>query len=88
MTVVSVRPEDILADNKDFVELNGLSARKGSIAAFLKNIDLFEDPDTSNAQKAASLAMIKELAPVIIATGLHKHATFKNKTVEDILNRI
>jgi|GEM_PF-5456964 len=32
--------------------------------------------------------MIKELAPAVIALGLYRHVTFKNKTVEDILNNV
>ncbi len=68
-----------------FVELNELIVRKGSIAAFLKNIDLFQDSNSNEAQKAGALEMIKELAPAIVAAGLHRHATFKNKIIEDIL---
>ena len=87
MTNDSIKPDDILADAENFVELNGLTVRKGSIAAFLKNIDLFEDSNSNSneTQKAAALEMIKELAPAIIAAGLHKHATFKNKIIEGIL---
>lgn len=82
----AIRPDDILADKENFVELNGLIVRKGSIAAFLKNIDLFENSESTEAQKKAALDMIKELAPVIIASGLHRHAVFKNTTIQDILN--
>lgn len=84
----AIKPDDILADTEDFVELNGLTVRKGSIAAFLKNIDLFEDSNSTEAQKAEALKMIKELAPAIIASGLHRHATFKNKTIENILSNL
>ena len=60
-------------------------ARKGSIAAFIKNIDLLEDFQASEEQKTASLNMLKELAPVVVASGLYKHVTFKNKAVEEIV---
>ncbi|MFN7709905.1 MAG: hypothetical protein ACK5O7_02955 [Holosporales bacterium] len=86
MNANAVKPDDILADTENFTELNGLKVRKGSIAAFLKNIDLFEDPNSNEAQKTAALQMIKELAPAIIAAGLHRHAIFKNKVIEDILS--
>ncbi len=58
---------------------------KGSIAAFLKNIDVFENLNSNETQKASALEMVKELATTIIAAGLHKQATFKNKIIEDIL---
>lgn len=86
MSNKGINPDDILADTENFVELNGLTVRKGSIAAFLKNIDLFEDPTSTEEQKSEALRMIKELAPAIIASGLHRHATFKNKVIEDLLN--
>jgi len=85
MTTNAIKPDDILADAENFVELNGLTVRKESIAAFLKNIELFEDSNSNETQKAAALEMIKELAPAIIAAGLHRHATFKNKIIEEIL---
>ena len=80
-----VLPVMDLTGHMGIVELNGLTVRKGSIAAFLKNIELFEDSNSNEASKAAALSMIKELAPAIIAAGLHRHATFKNKIIEDIL---
>jgi hypothetical protein len=77
MTTQAIKPDDILADNESFVELNGVTVRKGSIAAFLKNVDLFEDETSTDSQKEAALAMIKELAPAVIVSGLHRHAVFK-----------
>lgn len=81
-----ISPNDVLADTEDFVELNGLTIRKGSVAAFLKNIDLFEDPTSTEEQKSIAFSMIKKLAPAVIALGLHRHVTFKNKIIEDILS--
>ncbi len=83
MTIKAIKPNDMLADADNFVELNGLTVRKGTVSAFLKNIDLFEN--SNEAQNAEALEMIKELAPAILAAGLHRHATFKNKIIEDIL---
>ncbi len=40
MTTNVIQPDDILSDNENFVELNRLKVRKGTVAAFLKNIDL------------------------------------------------
>lgn len=87
MSIKGISPSDILSDSDDYINLNGVSARKGSIAAFLKNIDILESEESSEAKDAA-LKMIKELAPVIIAAGLHKHAVFKNKIVQDLLDEI
>ena len=83
MTTNTIKLDDILTGAENFIELNGLTVRKGVIDTFLKNIDLFEN--SNKVQKAAALEMIKELAPAIIAGGLDRHATFKNKIIEDIL---
>lgn len=80
----STKPEDILPDDENFADFNGVTIRKGSVAAFLKNIDTLETC-VSVQDKAAAIEKIKQLAPAIIATGLHRHAQFKNKLIEDIL---
>lgn len=86
MTEKAVRPEDLLPDNQNTVNLDGIIGRKGSIAAFLKNIDLLENPSSSPEQQTNALAAMKELAPVLIATGLHRHAVFKNPLVQRLLD--
>lgn len=83
-----IQPEDVLADAESFINLDGVTVRKGSIAAFLKNIELFEATCSTAAQKEAALAMIKQLAPAVIATRLHRHACFKNQHIENILAEV
>ena len=85
MSGESIRPSDIIGDNENYVELNGIKVRKGSVAAFIKNIEIYENSD-SNESKENALKMIQELAPAIKASGLHDHVNFKNITIEKILN--
>jgi hypothetical protein len=80
-----VRPEDILPDGVDTAAINGKTVRKGSIAAFLANTDILENLHTTEQQKQEALNMMKELAPAVIAIGLHNHVIFKNSQVEQIL---
>lgn len=87
MNKKGIRPDDVLPDTESFVNLNGITVRKGSIAAFLKNIDLLEDLHSSEQEKAAALDMIKQLVPVIRASGLHKHVIFKNQIVQEALEK-
>lgn len=82
-----IRPSDILSDSDDYVDLNGLKARKGSIAAFLKNIEIIEREESDTQLKESALNIIRELAPVVIASGLHKHAVFKNNFVQELLDK-
>ncbi|MCW8409953.1 hypothetical protein OQJ13_13315 [Legionella sp. PATHC035] len=81
----SVRPEDILPDGVDTALIDGKSVRKGTIAAFLANADIFEHPNSTEQQKEEAIEAMKEFAPVVIAVGLHRHVVFKNKEIERIL---
>ena len=85
MSKKSVKPEDILPDGVDMANIGGKQVRKGTIAAFLANVDIFEDVHASEEQKQEAFAAMKELAPGVVAIGLHKHVKFKNAQVEKIL---
>ena len=80
-----MKPEDILPDGVDSTILNGRKVRKGTIAAFLANTDVLNDPKASKQQKQQAIQTMKELAPAILAIGLHQHVTFKNEIAERIL---
>jgi len=81
----SVRPEDLLPDGADSTSINGKIVRKGSIAAFLANVDILESGNATEEQKQNAINTMIELAPTIIASGLHKHVEFKNPQIEQIL---
>lgn len=79
------RPEDLIADGVDTAVINGTTVRKGSIGAFLANLETLEH-STSSAEKAAALNMMRELAPAITAIGLHKYVIFKNQQAQQLLD--
>lgn len=85
MTAQGVRPEDILANDINQVERNGVLIRKGTVAAALANIDLLEANTSSDADKQAAITALKELADALLATGICKHVTWKNPQVQEIL---
>lgn len=80
-----VRPEDILPDGVDNTTFNGKIVRKGTVAAFIANADILENPSTTETQKLEAIDTMKELAPGVIASGLHKHVIFKKQAIEKIL---
>lgn len=81
----AIRPEDILPDGVDAATLNGSTVRKGTVAAFLANIEIIENCSNNETVKQAALNMLKELAPAVLKIGLDKHVIFKNKIVQQIL---
>lgn len=85
LTNHSVLPETILPDGVDSASFNGKIVRKGTIAAFLANVELLDNPQIAHEQKQEAIATLKSLASAVNSTGLHKHVIFKNSTVEQIL---
>jgi hypothetical protein len=81
----SVHPDDILPDGSDSTSIHGQMIRKGTIAAFLANLDILENNSIPEKNKLDALKVMKELAPAIITIGLHKHVIFKNPRVEELL---
>lgn len=82
----SMRPEDILPEGVDSVESQGVMVRKGTVAAYIANIAVLENDASTTEEKEKALTVMKELAPSIIAMGLHDFVTFKNFQAEKILN--
>lgn len=78
-----IRPEDILKDGEDFIP--GTTARKGSVAAFFKNLDVIENPSSEKDTCDAAMEIMRELAPVLTSLNFHKHLVFKNPVVQKIL---
>ena len=85
MSKATIKPEDIIRDGVDSALINGKMLRKGTIAAFLANIEIFENQHATESQRQDALSMIKELAPAVVTLGLHKHVIFKNPEIEQIL---
>ncbi len=80
-----IRPEDILPTGMDSAKIGPRQVRKGSVAAFVANIDLLENSQLDAASQTAILNLLKELAPAIVSVGLHRHVTFKNDRIEQLL---
>lgn len=67
-----MRAEDILPDDIDQADYNGITVRKGSIAAFLANAAVFTDVGaTAAAREAAECDMVAAM-PVLHAVGLFR----------------
>ena len=83
---MAITPENILPDALNHTHINGIKVRKGTVAALLANIQLYESPQSAEREKQSALAMIKELAPAILAIGLTQHLQFKNPEIQKIMD--
>ncbi|MBB3474866.1 hypothetical protein [Sphingomonas sp. BK345] len=64
------RPEDVLADGVDHAEIDGIPARKGTVAAFLRNARRWAEPDIAPSERALLTSAIAGAVPVLRALGL------------------
>lgn len=65
-----MRADDVLPDHANQGDFNGVTVRKGTIAAFLANATIWSDPASSGAQRATAEAHIAEALPALRAVGL------------------
>lgn len=84
----TIKPEDILPDGVDHTFMDGRLVRKGTIAAFIANIEIIEDVNSSDLQQQNAFAMLKTLAKDVVAIGLHRHVVFRNKMVEQLFSQV
>ncbi len=81
-----MRPEQILSDEDNSRKLsNGATIRKGSIAAFMVNIDIIDrEPETSEAYREALNDLIS-LIPAMEGIGVFNHFSLKSAKAGKII---
>lgn len=70
LTAAPLRPEDVLPEHVDRAEINGLSVRKGTVAAFLQNAIRWSDPHTPDTEREALGHEIAGSVPALRALGV------------------
>ncbi len=65
-----MRAEDILPDDTDRTDFNGVTVRKGSIAAFLANAAILTDAATTVAARTVAEQDMIAAMPMLHAVGL------------------
>jgi hypothetical protein len=83
---MAIKPEDVLPDGVDSTIINGVTVRKGSVAAVLANLKLLDSPGIKEEEKEAALAAIKSLAPALVAGGFKQYLTFNNPIIQKMID--
>lgn len=73
-----MRAKDVLADDASHVEMNGVTVRKGTVAAFIANAAAFEDGKLTGAARQTVLADIRDALPALRAAGLFDVLEIRN----------
>ncbi|MFE1774272.1 hypothetical protein [Streptomyces sp. NPDC059008] len=83
-----VRPEDVLPEGVDSTAINGLTVRKGSVAAFVANALRLDDLTEGTPEHAAVVTQLRELAPALRTIGLLDVFRPRSPVVERILAEV
>jgi hypothetical protein len=88
-----MRAQDVLPDGVDQIQFNGVSVRKGSVAAFLANAKVLADASATaeartvssrgcrTSNKPAAQSDITEAMPALCAAGLFEVLQPRDETV-------
>jgi hypothetical protein len=81
-----MRAEDVLPDNVNHGDFNGVQVRKGSVGAFLANAKVLSDPAASaEVRKIAEQDIIDSL-PALRALGLFDVLHIRDETLRAIVD--
>lgn len=81
---MTIRPEDVLPDDRDHAELHGITVRKGSVAAFVANAKLLDVLPHGSPERAQALAQLQALAPSVAAVGLLDVFQPRSSEIEEV----
>lgn len=82
-----MKPQDILPDNVNFSEIGGMQIRKGSVAAFMANLTIIEQPADYETYQTA-VEDITELVPVMEALGVFTHFKLRSEKAVSLITDI
>ncbi|RRU75357.1 MULTISPECIES: hypothetical protein [Stenotrophomonas maltophilia group] len=80
-----MRPQDILPDHQNDVQVNGVTVRKGSVGAFLASVRDWQDPASNDATRAAAEADLRALLPGLHALGLFRVLAARDPALQDLI---
>lgn len=82
-----MRPEDVLADDQNHAECNGVRVRKGSVGAFLANARVLQDPNACAADRANAEHDVRALLPSLRALGLFEVLAPRDPCLQRLIGR-
>lgn len=80
-----MRAEDILANDQNQVERDGIVIRKGSVGAFLASASLWCDPAAEAEQRIAAEGDILAILPALRALGLFEVFSIRDTTLRQLV---
>jgi hypothetical protein len=82
-----MKPQDILPDNVNSTEIGGVQVRKGSVAAFMANLAIIEQPVSYDIYQTA-VEDITALVPVMEALNVFTHFRLRSEKAVSLITDI
>jgi hypothetical protein len=82
-----MKPQDILPDNINSAEISGMQVRKGSVAAFMANLAIIEQPASYDLYQTA-VEDISDLTPIMEALGVFTHFKLRSEKAVSLITDI
>jgi hypothetical protein len=73
-----MRAEDVLPDQVNSSEMNGVLIRKGTVGAFLANARIIKDPGADDRQRALAREHMAAAIPALQALGIFEFFALKD----------
>jgi hypothetical protein len=81
-----MRAEQVLAETVNETEINGVTIRKGTVAAFLANARVWIDPSVSKAARTQVEADMVDALPALRAVGLFDVLEIRDSALRSWVN--
>jgi hypothetical protein len=85
MEITRMRAEDLLPDDVNHAELDGVVIRKGTVGAFLVNVKVWCDPTADTQQHATAERDIIEALPALRALGLFEALAIRDAALHRLV---
>jgi hypothetical protein len=80
-----MKPQDILPDNINSVEKDGVVVRKGTLGAFTENIRMIDESLVGTPQKIEAVQDLYELIPALIKLKFFDYYKIRSDKVRKII---
>ncbi|MDO8031845.1 hypothetical protein O3297_00295 [Janthinobacterium sp. SUN128] len=81
-----MRAEDVLPDQQNQGQFNGVTVRKGTVGAFLANARLWLDETSSDADRSMAERDIIEALPALHALGLFDIVQVRDAALRELVS--
>ena len=81
-----VKAEDVLPEGQEYAEFGGVPVRKGSIAAFIGNVQALAEVEPRSARWDEIVSQMRELKPALTRIGVFDVFELRDAEMRDLID--